>query len=299
MKLLSLKRICLIIAFAFLFVCNTFSQSLGTQRVAHIKECTFKITIDGSQSVGTGFFIAKDGTFLTCWHVIEPALIRDSATHAITRYKKIFIHLNSDETLEAGILSQVINNSYNAAVGYDYCILKVQTTDHAPFPFLKVGKFDNLDEGQEIYTCGYPLGMQQQFISKGIVSTKYVDTANTIVSNNVITKMPRNEVLLDVTLNKGNSGGAIVKIGKSPKDDEVVGIADFIINPIGSNSSALAALLKRNPASVNSGGTENINVYAENTYAMFNTLVNVINNISIGTNGCISINYAMAGLRKF
>ncbi len=226
----------------------------------------------------------------TCWHVIEPAIIRDPTTHAIMGLKKIFIHLSSNQTIEVGVYSNIFNILNKEAVAYDFCILKPQNPNHILFPFLKVGNFNNLHEGQEVYTCGYPLGLPQQFISKGIVSTKYLDTSNKINNNGVVTPMPRNQALLDITLNKGNSGGAIVKIGATPNEDEVVGIADFIINPIGGNAETLAELLKKSSGGAFLGGID--------TNLLFANIIQVLDNSSIGISGCVSINHALDGFAK-
>jgi serine protease Do len=292
MRVKKLSILLTIVVFQLATHSNLFAQSLTPERVRHIKECTFKITIEGSQSVGTGFFVGDSGTILTCWHVIEPAMVRDSKTNAIIGVRKIFIQLNSGQTLEVGILANLINHSYNDAVAYDFCILKVATLSHSPFPFLKIGNFNDLQEGDEVYTCGYPLGIQQQFISKGVASTKYLDTTIKIMNstNGAIISMPRNQCLLDMTLNKGNSGGAVIKIGSNESDDEVIGIADFIINPIGGRAEALADFLKSRSGGVSISGVD--------PNLLFSNIVEILDNTSIGVSGCVSINHALDGFAK-
>lgn len=293
-----LKHMKLIIKILFtniFFSLNTlfvYSQSLSPERVAHIKECTFKITIEGSQSIGTGFFVGNDGTFFTCWHVIEPAIIRNPTTKSILGIRKIFIHLTSDEIFEVGICANIVNNNETnqEAVAYDFCILRPINPNNTIFPFLRVGRFNDLQEGQEVYTCGYPLGITQQFLSRGIVSTKYIDTSNKVISNNRIISMPRSQALLDITLNKGNSGGAIVKIGATLNDDEVVGIADFIINPIGGKAEALSDFLKSRSGGVFLSGID--------TNLLFANIIQVLDNSSIGISGCVAINHVLDGLAK-
>lgn len=262
---------------------DSYSQSLSPDRIRHIKECTFKITIDGTQSIGTGFFVGNNGTFLTCWHVIEPAMIRDPQTHTITGMRNIYITLSSGEKMEAGVFTNLLNTQYENAIAFDYCVLRVAVNNRI-FPFLRVGDFDDLKEGDEVYTCGYPLGIPQQFISKGIASTKYLDTTNKIGYNGTIKSKPRNQCLLDMTLNKGNSGGAIIRLGQTESEDEVIGIADFIINPIGGNAEALSDLLRSKSGGVFISGID--------TNLLFATIIQVLDNTSIGISGCVSINHA-------
>lgn len=272
----------------FISINGVFAQSLSPERVTKVKDCTVKITIEGSNATGTGFFVNSNGTLLTCWHVIEPAIVRDPQTHTITDIKKIFIHLSSKEILEVGISKIFFNKSYVQAIAYDYCMLSPLNKQHSIFPYLKIGNFNNTPEGQEVYTCGYPLGINQQFISKGILSTKYVDSSNSVVRNGQLTKMPRSQALLDLTLNKGNSGGAIIKIGQTVNDDEVIGIADFIINPIGGNAEELIEQLQQNSGSVFISGVDTNNMFAN--------IIQLLNNTSIGVSGCISINHFLSDL---
>jgi S1-C subfamily serine protease len=280
------SKIGFLVAMLFLLYFDGFSQSLNQDRVAKIKACTVKIIIEGNGSIGTGFFVNPNGTLLTCWHVIEPALIRDINTNAITGFRKIFIVLNNNEKLQVDMPIKLITQAYNSALAYDYCVL-FPILAHSPFQFLKLGNFDNLHEGQEVYTCGYPLGIEQQFITKGIVSTKYIDTNNSITNAGSVTKFPRSQALLDLTLNKGNSGGAVIAIGQSIDDDVVIGIADFIINPIGGNAEALATMLKGRSGGVFISGVD--------PNALFSNIIEVLNNTSIGVSGCVSINHALQG----
>lgn len=192
-------RISIILTFLILSV-NCFSQSLSLERVNKLKAATVRITIENSNSVGTGFFIRDDGLLLTCWHVIEPAIIRD-ASNNITGLKKIFVTINDTTKLEFGILLSFFKDSnlYRQGLAYDFSLLvpiKKMTTKQV---FLKLGDFNTLNEGQEVITCGYPIGIEQNFISRGIISTKYIDTTITIITPYTKTKYNRSQALMDIT----------------------------------------------------------------------------------------------------
>ncbi|MGN6248896.1 MAG: S1 family peptidase [Ginsengibacter sp.] len=276
-----MKLIC--IAFFALIFQISYSQSLSPERVAKIKEATVRVTI--GNSIGTGFFINSTGTVVTCFHVIQPGI------HNNGTLDNIFIELNTGEIIQYGIMDKIAldSNWTKNAISFDYCILvPIHPNRLRTFPFLKLGNFDDIHEGDEVYTCGYPIGIKQQFISKGIVSTKYTEDSNKVSYNNNIFTVSRTQALLDITLNRGNSGGPIIKIGDSPNDDEVIGIADFIITPAGSQSEEMINLLLRASGGVKISGVDPNYVFAQ--------VFSIISSLSIGVSGCISINHLVSWL---
>lgn len=277
----------ILIFYIFILTKDTFAQSLSLERVAKIKACTGKITIEGSNATGTGFIISTDGLLLTCWHVIEPAIIRSPQDNSVIGFKKTTIQFNDGKSFELSFSLDLLKKDYNNALAYDYCLLKIITKQTTSFQFLKLGDFNTLQEGQEVYTCGYPLGIDQQFISKGIASTKYIDTSIIIKSNTEIKKFRRSQALLDLTLNKGNSGGAVVKIGATIDDDVVIGIADFIISPVGNDAENIIKQLQASSGGVSISGIDPNQLFAN--------IIQVLNNSSIGVSGCVAINHFLDG----
>lgn len=270
-----------------------YGQSLSPERVAKIKSSTIKVNVIGGLSTGTGFFIDNNGTMATCWHVVLPA---------IENKKGIYIEFPNGDTLSVKIMDKILSDTSITikAVAYDFCILIPVKKISRTFSFLKIGDFSTLKEGEEIYTCGYPLGHPQQFISKGIVSTKYVNSQWGV--RNSLSRfiyMPREEALLDLTLNRGNSGGAIVKIGATPKEDVVIGIADFIINPLGNKADSIARSLSL------SGGVMT-NVIMDNNGKIISgndpnklgiIFSQAIGSLSVGVSGCVSVKYIQEVLK--
>ena len=260
-------------------LCNSlYSQSLSPERVEKIKSATVRIIID--KPMGTGFFISDNGLLVTCHHVISP-VIQSNGT-----LKRIFIELNTGEKIEYGIDEKFLTDSnwYRSALSYDFILLKpVKFNLKKKYAFLNLGNFDEAKEGDEIYTCGYPIGIKQQFLTKGIVSTKYTEYSNKVTYNNRAFFSPRSQALLDITLNRGNSGGAIIKVGKTIDKDEVIGIADFIITPVGSQSEEIIQNLISASGAVTISGVD--------TNLVFAKLFDIISSLSIGVSGCVSINY--------
>lgn len=272
----------IIFSFLILIPYITFSQSLGKERIERLNKSVVRILIDTIPS-GTGFFVNKDGWITTCEHVIKPAYIRDSLTNTITGLKKIYAEFQNGEKVEINLLTYLLQDGYKNCVLYDYSLLKVKTTPKTQFESLKIGTWEDINEGDLVYSCGYPLGIKQRFISQGVFSTKWNDSVNWYINNKVVDTVTRNLAWLDLTLNKGNSGGAIIKLGETPEDDKVIGIASFILNPYANTSEQIANYLPKRGVDMSSDGI------SQNQ--LMQILFEAISKNSIGVSGCISIDY--------
>lgn len=114
----------------------------------------------------------------------------------------------------------------------------------------------------------------------GTLSTKWVDTFNVKEFNH---PFPRDVAWLDLTMNRGNSGGPIVKMQSNSDDDLVIGIATFILNPY-------AAEAEKAAYNSISGGID-IRGSSFSSAETFALLTTAIANNSIGVSGCISIDH--------
>ncbi|MEQ8418819.1 MAG: serine protease [Arenibacter algicola] len=266
----------------FLYSLHCSAQSLGSDRIIKLNKSVVRVLIENSPS-GTGFFITKDGWVLTCNHVMQPAFIRDSVTNQIKGLKKMYIEFQTGEKVEVGIMTKLLNEGYANSYAYDYILLKPFVTPETQFDFLRLGKWSDVNDGDEVYSCGYPRGIKQRFISKGLLSTKWTDTIALVNNERVLTKLARDGAWVDLTLNPGNSGGPVIKLGKTADEDRVIGIASFILNPEGNTSSELSKLY------LNSVGTLPPNTINENK--AFGLLFDAISKNSLGVSGAISIDY--------
>jgi serine protease Do len=262
-------------------------QSLSPSRVAKIKSATVQIIVPSLNSAGTGFFIDKLGTVATCWHVLDPNL-----SGSVENVPYTYIRFSNGDTVEVVVSKQMKSFGHDKGLVNDFCLLVAVNPIKEIFDFYKLGNFDIIQEGQEVYTCGYPLGYPLQFISKGIISTKYSNEENVFFKNNKRVAIPREEALIDMTMNKGNSGGAIVKVGEKIEDDEVIGIADFIVNPLGNRADSLVKSLQKVSGIMSLSATDALgkttSVDPSQTSAIFGE---AIASQSIGISGCISANY--------
>lgn len=257
------------------------AQSIDKQRLIHAKKSVVRILIDDKPS-GTGFVVSKTGQIITCWHVIQPAISVDETTKQI-KLKKITAEFISGEKIDLGIYTYLFQEGYKEALIYDYCFLEPSIKTTTPYEFLKLGKFENVNEGEQVYSVGYPLGIEQQFVSTGILSTKWTDKIK--LQDN--TEMNREVSWLDLTMNKGNSGGPILKIGST--EDEVIGIATFILNPYGNTSQELSNLSANLGVDIEFGGISQVKVNK--------LFADAVANNSIGISGCVSINHINSVLK--
>lgn len=262
-------------------------QGLNKERVEKLKRCVVRITMDNTNSMGTGFFISGIGEVMTCWHVIQDALKCDSLG-TVLNIERIYVTLSDGKQKEYLISPDFFQTKLNThAVGYDYCVLT--PVQKFKTDFYELEKFETVFEGDEIYTAGYPLGITNQFISKGILSTKYIDSSLSV--NNKIIR--RSVALLDLTLNKGNSGGPIIRINNASKVDKVVGIADFLLNPFAGQSQEItSALNKFDPLKF--AGSKNLTIDLTKILQTFSQALMYSSN---GISGCISTDHFLQGLK--
>ncbi len=258
-------------------------QSLGKERVDLLDDAVVRIFVDTIPS-GTGFFITESGFLTTCFHVIEKALIYDNLGKVVN-FINISAEFTNGEKVELAMNIDLINKKMQEAVVYDNVLLKAISDTKTKFNPLKIGSWENISDGDQIYSCGYPLGIDQRFISQGILSTKFNQLKTVYFGTEVIDNVYRNVAWLDITMNPGNSGGPVIKRGSTPEEDEVIGIATFILNPSGIHSKNLIAHLDKHKNEL-SIGISNIDI--EKTTKLFAT---AIANNSIGVSGCISIDY--------
>ena len=89
----------------------------------------------------------------------------------------------------------------------------------ALLPFVKLGDSDKLEEGDFVFTCGFPLGPDLQPITPS-GSLFYRGIVSGIRPHHLV--KPRKQIILDMSINKGNSGGPLC----SEESGIVVGIVD-------------------------------------------------------------------------
>lgn len=277
---------------SFATVCS--AQSITPERIEIAKKTVGRIILGESPFTGTGFFISSTGEVLTCWHVIQPSITLDSVGN-LKNIGRIFFEMLSGESIELVLPDDFFKNPIlnELAVGSDFCMLRPAKRLKDPVPFLRLGRFENVAEGEDIYTVGYPLGMTNQFRSKGILSTKFTDSIS-LLNSGKSKVFRKNVALLDLTINKGNSGGPIIKFGTSAKDDQVIGIASFLINPFGPTAAKFVEDISDPKLNMT---IQNPNGSWVNLTEAFKLFGNAVVYSSNGISGCVSINYFLQALK--
>lgn len=249
-----------------------------SDRIKQIKKSTVRILVNGKPS-GSGFVISKNGLIATCFHIVQNA--QEVDTGIIINYaKSIEVELCNGKKLSAVVHESCLKEGFFEAIAKDYCILKVKSNDLTP---LSIGSFVDAHEGNNIYICGFPFGINQPVVSVGILSTKWETQAYLVQGNK------REVAWLDITMNNGNSGGPIVLMTKDPKGDRVIGIAEFNLNPFAKPSYELVQYVQGFPGTMVIMGVD---------FKEFSTFIAkaLISN-SLGVGGCISIDYLKKNLK--
>lgn len=250
------------------------------ERIAQIKKSTVRVLVN-SQASGTGFVVSPKGLIATCFHVVQLLQPAPNGQTLITYAPNIEVEFNDGTKLPATVHPSCQNQGLLEALSKDFTILQVQPArDLIP---VTLGTFADAYEGANIYICGFPLGLDKPFISSGILSTKISTPGHLGQGTN------RDAALLDITLNKGNSGGPVILFGKEPKDDKVIGIATFTLSPL---SLPLAQIVQTAQQFPGTGFIMGVN------FKEFSMLIkNAFESTSVGIGGCISVDYMRSKLK--
>ena len=243
------------------------------QRIQNIKRACVRIFVN-DKPVGSGFVVQSRGLIATCFHVVQSIQPTANNQTSITYAQNIEVELHSGNKLPATIHSSCLSSGVAQALSKDYCLLQINTQNLST---VLLGTFADIQEGDRIYLCGYPLGIDQPVIANGFLSTKwsaqgYLGQGST-----------RAVAWLDITMNGGNSGGPIVLLSDDPANDKIIGIATFGLNPFAKPAKELIEVAQSSPFRMLISGVN---------FKEFATLVgSALASNSLGVNGCVSIDY--------
>ncbi|XP_012569478.1 putative protease Do-like 14 isoform X2 [Cicer arietinum] len=150
------------------------------------------------RSIGSGTIIDKDGTILTCAHVVVDFHGSRSSSKG-----KIEVTLQDGRTFEGKVV--------NADMHSDIAVVKINS--ETPLPDAKLGNSSRLRPGDWVIAMGCPLSLQNT-VTAGIVSC--VDRKSSDLG---FSGLPREYLQTDCAINVGNSGGPLVNM-----DGEIVGV---------------------------------------------------------------------------
>ncbi len=164
---------------------------------------------EGRSGAGTGFFYNADGRILTSAHIVP-----ESAD------PQVRVELLDGRRLDATVVGR--------DVWGDVAVLEV---DGGPFPFLELGRSDEVRVGEPVFAIGSPSNFRHS-VSFGVVSGMDRSVPRPMRTNIGQLNIPfRGVIQTDAAINPGNSGGPLVTT-----DGRVVGISmavDSSANSIG------------------------------------------------------------------
>lgn len=158
--------------------------------------------VPGKLASGSGVIISSDGYIVTNNHVIDGA-------------DQIVVTLNNNKTYKAKVVGTDPNT--------DLAVLKI---DAQGLPYIVFGNSDNVQVGQWVLACGYPLNLQTT-VTAGIISAK----SRELGINDEGTNPIESYLQTDAAVNPGNSGGPLVNT-----EGKLVGINAAIASTTGAFS---------------------------------------------------------------
>ena len=170
---------------------------------------------------GTGFFIDKDGRFLTADHVVRLDG-DDPRTPKILEYRYAIEMNSTGRRYNAKMLG--------ACSSTDMALLQVETIKSNEYSTLPFGDPDKLRVGETIWALGNP-GSFSNTLTKGIVSYLHRQIGGTYIEDCI---------QVDCAVNSGNSGSPILN-----SDGEVVGMNQRIVRETEGINFAMSIKLAR------------------------------------------------------
>jgi serine protease Do len=140
-----------------------------------------KVKGDEVRGSGSGLLIDKEGTILTCEHVIRLGN-RDTQSIDITKGLEV--------PKEAELLRT--NKSYDAAL--------IKVKDLSVNENTSQRTYEQVNVGEDCFVLGYPVGLNHLTLSRGVISAK---------GTGLIPQFMFNLIQIDARVNDGNSGGPV------------------------------------------------------------------------------------------
>ena len=167
-----------------------------------IKELTEKfgegvVLVQTPGGLGSGFIVNENGFCVTNYHVIEKE----------TRIATTIFHRNGDGSFDRRRIDDVKIVALNPF--FDLALIQIPVQKDLTFQPVLLAEEDDLQEGEEVFAIGNPLGLERS-VSQGIIGMK--------------NRNFRGQVYIQTTaeINPGNSGGPLFN-----NRGEVIGVTNM------------------------------------------------------------------------
>jgi serine protease Do len=254
------------------------------QRIARIKAATVRVWIN-RRLAGSGFIVGANGLIATSFHVVEALLPlppdpQGQNQFRITYQTNIAVEIPGQGNIPAVIHPHCQQNpGFMTALANDYTLLQVQASN---LPTLPLGSLADVEEGTDVYLCGHPLGIEQAVVARGMLSTKWSALGYRGQGSG------RSAAWLDITQNRGNSGGPVMALDADPERDRVIGLVTYGLNPYADRAMNIAQF---------AGAFQGNAVLAGVDMRQFAVLTSeALATNSLGVTGCISAEYVAAAI---
>jgi Do/DeqQ family serine protease len=157
--------------------------------------------------LGSGMVVTPDGYILTANHVVEGA-------------DEVKVGLSNDKTEYA---AKIIGTDPDT----DIAVLKIEARD---LPAITLGDSSQLEVGDVVLAIGNPFGIGQT-VTRGIISALGRSIPLQDDYNPYRRRSYQDFIQTDASINKGNSGGALVDA-----QGRLIGINDAIVSPSGTSA---------------------------------------------------------------
>ena len=223
-----MKKLFVVALYFFFFLFETqlifadekISAIVNTSRESVISIVS-RIENDKFVILGTGFFIAEEGQIATCDHVVSQMTEIYVMKSSDLEKASLLGYISTKEGLPQLNLPvyQIKNNNafikaqlIDRLPDTDIAVLKINQKSGS---YLKIGKYDSVEEGNDLIFLGFPFGVNRVIAHKGMVSYK----GKFNISSNPGDKLME-ALQIDGIVNRGNSGGPLISLDQN----KVVGI---------------------------------------------------------------------------
>lgn len=157
-----------------------------------------------SRASGSGVIISEDGYIVTNNHVVAGA-------------DEVTVTLNNKKSYTAKVMG--------ADPSYDLAVVKISLNN---LPFMLYGNSDETKVGQWVLAIGYPLTLETNTVTAGIISAKGRALGLNRDRSGNRAMAVESFIQTDAAVNMGNSGGALINT-----NGQLIGVNSAIASPTG------------------------------------------------------------------
>jgi len=181
--------------------------------------------------VGSGFCVDPGGVVVTCQHVVSAFMEKTVPDHMAELdpvERKSKLHHQDDVKMQVPFVVFLIPgdvphqikalpcrvDQIMARSDFDLAIVRVLPHTALPngYPFLEIEPYEAISEGDEIATCGYPLG-NFLFEQIGTITSSFTrGSISSIIPSQGIPQEHLKMFQLNLTATYGNSGGPVFSV---------------------------------------------------------------------------------------